>query len=453
MARRIAPWLTVLLFGCTAETTVVEVAAPTGHQTTDRANITAALEKVRPGETVQFAAGTYVIGEFITVLTPGVTLQGHPDGTILRGCDPATFDDIETAQAACNGLALAGERQTARGLTFEYMWDTLWIGCCLDLRVPDAVPQRPHVGGHLIEGNTFRALVNGFRVIGDFPEPVVIRDNEFVNVWHAGGVNGRTAHVLDNRISVPDPSQVPPNGFAGLALFIQPHDVLLGEAFTCAGNVIEGNRVEGHPEAITIAIFRGDGSCHDNVIRDNTITTSRVRFSRVRWGADIVDPSDSTFVGLPITLADIADEMAEVFRSQRLPPAEANPTDVAQGGRLYGNLIEGNIISGAQGLGIEIRASSRNRIVNNEITGIVQRDPFPGNSMSFAPPGWGGANGSGIWISKDSRANEVVGNSFEDIAGPAVVIEGDGNMVETMGEGGEVRDLGRANQVRTPTDR
>lgn len=31
------------------------------------------------------------------------------------------------------GLAVTGERQTVRGLTFEHMWQALWVGCCLEL--------------------------------------------------------------------------------------------------------------------------------------------------------------------------------------------------------------------------------------------------------------------------------------------------------------------------------
>jgi hypothetical protein len=135
----------------------VHVAAPTGVRTTDRASILAALEQVAPGGTVQFAAGTYLLGEFLRVAVPRVILQGHPEGTILRGCDPADFVDVQAAMAACNGLALTGERQTARGLTFEHAWQALWIGCCLD---PTEGGEPAHIGGHLIEGNTFRASIN-----------------------------------------------------------------------------------------------------------------------------------------------------------------------------------------------------------------------------------------------------------------------------------------------------
>jgi hypothetical protein len=49
-----------------------------------RAKPLAALDQVQPGGTILFAPGTYLVGELIRVTVPGVTLQGHPDGTTLR---------------------------------------------------------------------------------------------------------------------------------------------------------------------------------------------------------------------------------------------------------------------------------------------------------------------------------------------------------------------------------
>lgn len=426
--------------GAASNADTVWVAPPTGDRAADRASIQAALDAVQPGGIVQFAPGTYLVGEFLQVSTPQVTLQGHPEGTILRGCDPAAFGDIEIAVATCNGLELTGERQTIRGLTFEHAWGALHIGCCLDPAESGEAVEPSHVGGHLVEGNTFRASVNGFRVIGDSPEPVMIRDNDFVNVWHAGGVNGRTAHILDNRISVPDAAQVPPNGFPGLALFITAYDTRLQRAFTCAGNVIAGNRVEGHPEGIAIIIFRSGASCQRNVVRDNTIAVSRVRFSGSPWGViGIRDEADSTLAGVPITLADLRTEMAEFF---------GLPDEPADENLIHDNLIEGNRIVGGEGLGIEVLRASGNRIVNNTITGIAVRDPFPGNTM-YVPPAWKEANGSGIWVSPGSHENEIRGNTFEDVASSAIVLEGDGNHVVTRSDGDAVQDLGTGNRVRS----
>jgi CubicO group peptidase (beta-lactamase class C family)/pimeloyl-ACP methyl ester carboxylesterase len=433
----------------------VHVAPPTGEKDTDRASILAALEQVQPGGTVQFAPGTYTVGEFVRVTIPRITLLGHPDGTTLRGCDPVEFSDVAVAMAGldlqetlqtvaglvvrCNGLALTGERQTVRGLTFEHTWHALTVGCCPD---PGELAESSLAGGHLIEGNTFRASINGFRVTGDLPEPVVIRDNDFINVWHAGVVNGRTAHILDNRVSAPDPRQVPVNGYPGLAFAISPqHPTEPDQAFACTDNVIAGNQIEGHPEGIAVFVFGGRAGCSDNAVRDNTIRVSRVRFTGPSWGViGITNEADSTLAGAPITLADLSTEMADFFGLPAGPPGEA---------LIHDNLVQGNRIVGGEGLGIEILRASRNRIVGNAITAITVRDPFPGNTM-YVPPSWGEGNGSGIWVSPGSDGNEIVGNTFEDVASFAVVVEGDSNHVAISSASDSVRDLGRSNRIGGP---
>src|SRR5690606_29295822 len=117
----------------------VHVALPTGEREADRAAILAALERLRPGGTVQFAPGTYLIGPGIEVTTPDVTLLGLPAGTTIRGCRPEEFVPFEIgagmAETAppriCNALALSAGRQIVRNLLFEYAWHGLLVGCCL----------------------------------------------------------------------------------------------------------------------------------------------------------------------------------------------------------------------------------------------------------------------------------------------------------------------------------
>jgi pimeloyl-ACP methyl ester carboxylesterase len=72
----------------------VHVAPPTGDRKADRASILAALEQVRPGGTVQFASGTYLVGELIPIETPRITLQGHPHETTLRACEPGEYHEM-----------------------------------------------------------------------------------------------------------------------------------------------------------------------------------------------------------------------------------------------------------------------------------------------------------------------------------------------------------------------
>jgi len=86
--------------------------------------------------------------------------------------------------------------------------------------------------------------------------------------------------------------------------------------------------------------------------------------------------------------------------------------------------------------------------VDNVVTGIEARDPFPGNvTHSADPEAWREANGSGIWISPGSDGNQVLGNTFEDVATAAVWVEGDGNTVVTTDRGDVVRDPGGGRRV------
>ena len=44
-------------------------------------------------------------------------------------------------------------------------------------------------GGHRIEGNTFRAAANGMRVLGTGDDLSIVRDNDFIDVFHAIGMH------------------------------------------------------------------------------------------------------------------------------------------------------------------------------------------------------------------------------------------------------------------------
>lgn len=192
----------------------VHVALPTGEQETDRASILGALDGVEPGGTVLFGPGTYLLGEFIRVSVPRVTLQGHPDGTTLRGCDPADYPEYQVQLYACNGLELAAGHQTVRNLTIEHAWHGIYIGCCFDqvmvsVRTGEGGPPRAQPGGYLIEDNRLRSVGTAMRVIGESSDPIIIRRNVFRNVAHALVINGGTAKFLDNVISAPQPELVP----------------------------------------------------------------------------------------------------------------------------------------------------------------------------------------------------------------------------------------------------
>jgi parallel beta-helix repeat protein len=418
---------------------VVYVTPPTGQRETDRASILAALERVEPGSIVQFAAGTYLVGEIIPIATPRLTLLGHPEGTTLRGCSEAELDEIENEAdresdlpalfavlLRCGIMELTGGHVTVRDFTFENTRMGLLLGCC-----HAELAFRPSEGGYRIEHNTFRDSGNAIRALLSSPEPTVIRGNRFINVFHALSAGAKHLRMLDNDLSVPEPERVAGRGHPGFGIGIWPipgdfAELAASGGQPCEHNLIAGNRIEGHETGIVL--FGEPGlACRQNVIRDNTIIVRRVPFDPARWPADavgITDPADSTIVGVPLTLHNPSGE-----------------------GRIEDNLIEGNQIVGADGIGIEVLRASRNRIVNNTITGIRRRDPFPGNTLGGDPQRWAVANGSGVWVSPGSDENEIVGNVFEDVASDAVVLEGDRNRVETSSPGDAVHDVGSGNRL------
>jgi proline-specific peptidase len=405
------------------ELEVVQVAAPTGERDADRANIFAALAAVRPGGTIQFAPGTYLIGAMIRVAVPGVTLLGHSEGTTLRGCDPEGVDGRQTWMEVCNGLELAGARQTVRGFAFEHAFWALHLGCCFDERTSYDFPDgsthelpviRRGEGGHRVEGNTFRGASSGIRVNGGWTDPSIVRGNRFIDNWHAVSINGHTVHVLDNHFSVPQPERVPDFGYAWDAIKIAPPPISIqGDTAppACVGNVIASNTIEGYLDGIRVEVYLPGSICRENVIRDNTITVRRAHNPSGVHFSDGGDPSDSSVVGVPIALLN-----DPIFSEYAGSDA---PTFVEE------NIVEGNRILGAEGIGIEVLRASRNRIANNIIERVVAREPFPGNTMAGAPDAWRHANGSGIWISPGSEGNLVEGNVFDGIAHAAVVREGE----------------------------
>jgi hypothetical protein len=352
----------------------VDVAPPTGEKEEDRASILAALETVRPGGTVQFAPGTYLVGELIRVTTSDVTLLGHPDGTILRGCHPGDFVEVMVAGFACNGLELAGGRQTVRNLTFEYAWHGLFIGCCFpsdlaEMQSNDGPPHRhDQPGGHHIEGNAFRNSGNGMRIVGRSAEPIIIRGNRFINTFHALVINGGTAHFLDNNISTPDPAEVPIQGRNGGAIIVMP-DRPVRE---CGENIIAGNRIVDYADAIQIYVADPGARCERNVVRGNTIVVKRNPLGNRREAITLGSPSDTTVVGVPLAITN---------------RAPAGGSSGVEGDAVVGDhLIEGNRIVGAHGLGIEIRGSRATGSWTITIRAIEERDPFPGNTTHSMDP-------------------------------------------------------------------
>lgn len=421
----------------------VRVALPTGEMETDRANVQAAFDAVQPGGTVLFARGTYLLGAGVRLTVPDVTVIGHNDGTVLRGCDPQAF--VSEVVFACTGLYIQAERQTVRRLTFEYTWHGIVVGphpttaeeVAARRASGGAFYADPYpAGGQRIEGNTFRYTINGLRVLGIGNELSVVRGNDFIDNHHAIGIYGAPLHFLDNRIALTEPVRVPFARHPGSAVIVSPGHT------NCVGHVVSGNRIEGYPDAIYVLVRRGE-TCRGAEIRDNTIHVGRVkvpeacasvRTCNIPIGATPTE-LDWTLVGIPITLMN-----------NTAQPRPGMP-ETAREGVLEDILVEGNRIVGAEGLGVRLQHASHNRIVGNTVTGIERRVPFPGITWDSASPLWGAANGSAIWVSPGSEENEIAGNNFEDITAFAVFLEGDNNQVKLRSASDAVRDLGSGNRV------
>jgi hypothetical protein len=443
MGRRISP---------AAPPDTVQVAPPTGDRTRDHASIAAAFERARPGDTIQFARGIYVVGEIIQDSTPGLTLLGSEAGTVLQGCTPDGYLKVRQEEREldrkvifghgiphlppdararedvlvkrCGMFRLIGGHDTVRDLTFGYTR----IG--LDLGYEYQQGYRPSPGGYLIEGNTFRNSMNGIRAGLWSRDSTVISHNTFVDTYHAVMAGGSHIHVLDNRVLAPAPSRVPADQHPSEALAITAMAPRKGAPEPangrCHDNVIAGNLVEGYPSGITVDALPGT-TCRNNVVRDNTIAVRRVALLSTSIDAGLFPPdeTDSSYVGVPISVSA--------------------PIIQGRSGSVQGTRVEGNRILGAEGFGIVIRHASHNRIADNTIAGILVRDPFPGNGEPGAEASNG--NGSGIWVSAGSAENEILGNTFEDIATYAVVLEGDRNTVRTLRASDRVHDLGTGNHV------
>ena len=173
-------------------------------------------------------------------------------------------------------------------------------------------------------------------------------------------------------------------------------------------------------------------TCHGTEIRNNTIRVARVQVPERGWYSPTAE--DSTMVGTPITLI-------------RLTEPRPGMPELDTEGVLEDILVQGNRLYGAEGVGILIQNASQNRIVENTITSIERREPFPGITWDGFAALWEAANGSGIWLSPGSNGNEIVGNSFHEIAGTAVFIESDSNRVVLQDVSDAVRNLGTGNRV------
>jgi hypothetical protein len=382
---------------------VVQVAPPTGDVATDRGSILAALEEVRPGGTVRFAPGTYLIGidiplsrEPIRVTVPHITLLGHPEGTTLRGCDWSVITGNN-----CFGLELSGGHQTVRSLTFEDLTAGVVIG-----RWPVPVPIESRVGGYRIEANTFRNSIFGVRMFGQWQEPAVIRSNTFINTVWSVEVFGRLVYVLDN-IFGPDQGQVTDFEPFQAISFVSWGGIQSGP---CDHNVAAGNRIEGYWTGVSTSVtFDGEG-CRHIMIRHNAILDTRsVEFEPV-----------GLVPGRGVAVS-----------------AGPDPYTIAH------TLIQGNHIHRTEGLGIVVLGGAHVRVTNNDISDVTTSPSAP---IEF----FAEADGAGVWLWLGSQ-NQVLNNRFANVASDEVFLDGsDYNHVVIQSAIDVVRDLGIGNRITGP---
>lgn len=219
-------------------------------------------------------------------------------------------------------------------------------------------------------------------------DTTVIRGNRFVNTYHAVSMGpAANLQVLHNEISAADPAAMPDLGHVSFAI-----------AIAGGPNLIAGNRIDGRPDGILLAAGPGD-TTSGNLIWANTVAVARNPLPD--GGSPALassDAADSTIVGVPLALYGLS-----------IPGSEQ------EAGRLTDNAIKRNRILGAEGIGIALTRASGTQIVDNEVSGIVPRQPFPGNTVSTDPEPWRDANGSGIWVSPGSDDNTIRGNRTREI--------------------------------------
>ena len=334
--------------------------------------------------------------------TPGVALRGNSDGTTFLGCTPKQRMDLsarEFSEVCGDGFVLAAEAQRVSGLRFES------FDLALSIREATEVEEQGRsasfTGGHVVEDNSFHDGIS-FQIVLDADSTVRVRRNAFRNVWHAVAIGGRNIHVTENDIAVPEPERVP-FGFAGVAIGIRP----LGDDGACSSMVVAGNRIDGHTEAVAIAVFPQDppgAECSHITIRDNEIVIRRVR------RPDGSDQAGRLAIAPAIRLYNAQRLVGEglITWGEDGMPEGGWPAALSDG-RISDVSVVGNHITGAVGVAIEAAHVTDSRIVDNEVevrpaTTAEERDGLSvGGNVS--PGVWvllglvDEVNGTPVWVS------------------------------------------------------
>lgn len=363
--------LTFLAFGCEQATEVQEpnsptnqvllddgfegqvilVAQPTGDFATDIANIGDAIAAAEPGDVIQFGDGVYAVGEaganhtfFVT--TPGITLQGHPRGTTLRGVYLKGGWPIF-------GFVGAPGRVAILNLTFDGFGNAVWFG---EWSVP--------YGGYRVEGCAFHQGFRALYVMGFSEDVTTVQGNEFINVNLAFLLMGKTLHFRENKIAAPDPASM---------IYGQP--LAVGEVIVdwwttniSENNVFQENTISGYADGF---LFWGDweGEINRNqVVRDNTFINQRI-FAPWDNGSMV------WLVGSDVgTVEGILIKENEYRKSEGIAIVSEHATLTQIMENRFSNLRDGPIdpYSGSPGTGVFLDPGSTfNRVIENTFKNVL----------------------------------------------------------------------------------
>lgn len=416
---RIAAVLTLLTPLACADRSSLEIPAPTGDRAHDQDVIATVLAQAIPGDIIRFGPGTYVIGgEGLVIATPEISLRGHPDGTTLVGCTSAERSalSMEEFWETCNGFTLAGEGQHVSDIRFEGFENALTIRHPRAVELPDR--DLPYVGGLVIENNVFQD-VTSLSIRIDADSVVQVRDNVFRNSWHAIAMGGRNIRIMNNDISVPEPERVS-IGFPGGAIGLRPSDGV------CESVLVEGNRIDGHTEGVMVAVFPQDepgSSCSDITVRDNEILMRPVYYPENdrRMGVEEL----RRYAGKPVIAPAILVrnvqplvEAGDIDWPEFWMPEGGWPPELANA-RIHDVLVEGNRITGAIGVGIEVVGVEDIQVLDNEIEvrAATTSDEIDGLHLggNAGPGAWvelgflDAVNGTPVWASDSSQRVTIRG--------------------------------------------
>ena len=281
-----------------AAASTVYVPTPTGDPTTDWNNVQAAVNSADDGDTVQFAAGTYIFGDdsdFIVVNTPELRLVGSPDGTTILGgdvpsvpetepCEPYLYGDCSLLQSPPRGFHLTADEQSISNIRFEGFRTAVLMG----------FDDFAKTGGYNIETCEFVNSLYGIQAHVESDNASVVRGNDFINNLYPFHITGGRYYVGYNYVASPDPEKVPIDGYthaagslnAGIPFFEE------GNALVSEGNVFEYNVGDGIADGFQI-FGDADGLIRNNIFRNNEfhdMTNYYGTFSLVlSFGGDVVD--------------------------------------------------------------------------------------------------------------------------------------------------------------------